>query len=120
MNASSKKLVAKRRRLLEKLEALTLLIHGSYLERFSTCSRKACACHQGKKHGPRGYVVIHREGRQRQVYVPKEQVPLIRKGLRQHEQALALLRQVTDINLKLMRDGLLEESLATEAQGEGQ
>ena len=120
MNASSKKLVAKRRHLLQKLEALTLLVHGSYLERFSTCSRKGCTCHQGKKHGPRGYVVIHRDGRQRQVYVPQEQVALIRKGLRQHEQALALLRQVTDINLKLRRDGLLEESLATEAQGESQ
>ena len=120
MNASFEKLVAKRRRLLQKLQALTLLVHGSYLERFSTCARKGCACHQGKKHGPRGYVVIHREGRQRQVYVPQEQVALIRKGLRQHEQALAILRQVTDINLKLMRDGLLEESLAPEAQGEGQ
>lgn len=119
MNASSKKLVAKRRRLLQKLEALTLLVHGSYLERFSTCSRADCACHQGKKHGPRRYVVIHRDKRQRQVYVPQEQVALIRKGLRQHEQALALLREVTDINLKLMRDGLLEESLTMETKGEG-
>lgn len=118
MNASFEKLVAKRRRLLQKLEALTLLVHGSYLERFSTCSRKGCACHKGKKHGPRGYVVVHRDGRQRQVYVPQEQVALIRKGLRQHEQALALLREVTDINLKLMRDGLLEESLTVETPGE--
>ncbi len=119
MNAGSKKLVARRRRLLQKLEALALLVHGSYLERFSTCSRKGCACHQGKKHGPRAYVVIHRDGRQRQVYVPQEQVAAVRKGLRQHEQALALLQQVTDINLKLMRDGLLEDSLSVDAQGEG-
>lgn len=119
MNASSKRLVARRRRLLQKLEALSLLVHGSYLERFSTCSRKGCACHQGKKHGPRTYVVIHRDGRQRQVYVPKEEVGSIRKGLRQHEQALALFRKITDINLKLMRDGLLEESLSIETQGEG-
>ena len=118
MNASSKKLVARRRRLLQKLEALSLLMHGSYLERFSTCARKGCACHQGEKHGPRVYVVVHRNGRQRQVYVPQEQVGIVRKGLRQHEQAMALLRQVTDINLKLMRDGLLEESLSVEAEGD--
>lgn len=118
MNAGSKKLVARRGRLLKKLEALTLVVHGSYLERLSTCSRKGCTCHQGKKHGPRAYVVIHRDGRQRQVYVPQEQVAPIREGLRQHGQALALLRQVTDINLKLMRDGLLEASLNVEAQGE--
>ena len=118
MNASSKKLVARRRRLLQKLETLSLLVHGSYLERLSTCSRKGCACHQGKKHGPRAYVVIRRDGRERLVYLPQEQVALIRKGVRQHGQALALLQQITDINIKLMRDGLLEESLNAETQGE--
>jgi hypothetical protein len=118
MNAKTKNLIARRRRLLEKLAGLSLVTHGSFLERFSTCSRKSCACHQGKKHGPRVYVVVYRDGRQRQVYVPQDQVAAVRKGLQQHEQAQGLLRQVTDINLKLMRDGLLEESLRTEAEGE--
>ena len=118
MNATARKLVAKRQRLLQKLAALSLLTHGSYLERFNTCARKNCACHQGKKHGPRAYVVIYRDGRQRQVYVPRDQLPAVRKGLRQHKRALDLLRRVTDINLKLMRDGLLEESLELEKEGE--
>jgi len=111
MNAKARKLIAKRQRLLGKLAALILVTHGSYLERFSTCARDKCACHQGKKHGPRAYVVIYRDGRQRQVYVPRSQLRAVRKGVRQHERALDLLRQVTDVNLKLMRDGLLEESL---------
>jgi hypothetical protein len=118
MNAKARKLIAKRRRLLSKLAALSLVTHGSYLERFSTCVRKKCACHQGKKHGPRAYVVIYRDGRQRQVYVPRDQLPAVHKGLRQHERALDLLRQVTDINLKLMRDSQLEESLELEKEGE--
>lgn len=51
--------------------------------------------------------------------MPLKQVALIRKGPGQHEQALALLRQVTDINPQLMWDGLSEKSFATEAYGEG-
>jgi len=109
MNAKARKLIARRQRLLNGLTELSLLTHGSYLERYSTCSRESCTCHQGKKHGPRAYIVVYRDGRQRQVYIPKEQVALIRKGLRQHERALDVLKQITDINLKLMREGLLEE-----------
>jgi len=118
MNAKARKLVERRHRLLHKLAEFSLLTHGSYLERFSTCARKNCACHQGEKHGPRSYVVVYRDGQQRQIYVPRDQLPLIRKGLRQHQRALALLQQITDINMKLMRDGLLEESLELEKEEE--
>lgn len=118
MNTKNRKLVGKRQRLLQELSALTLITHGSFLERFSTCVRKNCVCHSGEKHGPRAYVVVYRDGKQRQVYVPQDQIKTVRKGLRQHERALKLLRQVTDINLKLMRDGLLEESLEFETEGE--
>jgi hypothetical protein len=117
MNAKAQKLIAKRRRLLQKVAGLSLVTHGSYLERFSTCARKDCACHQGNKHGPRAYVVVYRGGKQRQVYVPQDQIAAVRKGVRQHERAVDLLRQVTDINLALMREGLLNESLRAEREG---
>lgn len=116
MTTTIHKLVAKRRRLLKKLAGLSLLTHGSYLERFSTCTRKNCACHQGDKHGPRAYVVVYRGGKQRQVYVPQDQVAAVRKGICQHDQALDLLQQVTEINLTLMRQGLLDESLKAERE----
>ena len=103
-------LMEKRERLLRKLAALKLLLHGSYLERFSTCTRKHCACHQGDTHGPRSYVVIYRSAQQRQVYVPQEQVRAVRQGLRQDEQATDLLRKITDLNLALMRAGTLDTS----------
>lgn len=117
MNAVLRKLVQKRQRLLGKLAALGCAVHGSYVERFSTCARKHCACHRGLKHGPRAYVVVYRNGRQRQVYVPKEQIRAIRKGLRQHEQAQELLHQITDLNLALMRAGVFEESFETTKRG---
>jgi len=71
-----------------------------------------------RKAWPRSYAVVYRDGRQRQIYVPRDQLPLIRKGLGQHQRALALLQQITDINMKLMRDGLLEESLELEKEEE--
>ncbi len=118
METKTRKLIEKRQRLLARLALLRLATHGSYLERFSTCARENCACHQGQKHGPRAYIVVYREGRQHQVYVPNEQLGVIRKGLLQYEQALKLLREITDINLALMRAGVLEQSLKLEKQGE--
>ncbi len=117
MNAKSRILIERRQRFLRELSSLALLTHGSYVERFSTCARENCACHQGRKHGPRAYVVVYRDGKQRQVYVPKDELKLVRKGLRQHERAMKLMRQITDINLKLMREGVLEESIEIESKG---
>lgn len=110
MDTTIGQLLQRRERLLRKLAALNLVVHGSYIERFSACARKQCACHQGDKHGPRSYVVIYRNARQRQVYVPQEQVRAVRQGLRQDEQAADLLRKITDINLALMRAGALDAS----------
>jgi len=104
------KLLAKRERLLQKLASLPLMVHGSYIERFSTCARKNCACHRGDKHGPRSYLVIYRNAQQRQVYVPRGQVHAVQRGLQQDKQAADLLRQITDVNLALMRAGELEAS----------
>ena len=110
METNVSRLLERRKRLLRKLAALKLVVHGSYIERFSTCARKHCACHQGDKHGPRSYVVMYRNAQQRQVYVPQAQVRAVRQGLRQDEQAADLLRKITDINLALMRTGALEAS----------
>jgi hypothetical protein len=118
MEVKMLKLIDKRQHLLQKMADLSLVVHGSYLERFSTCARRNCTCHQGKKHGPRAYVVVYRDARQRQVYVPQKQLPAVRRGLRQYEQLLELLRQVTRINLALMRAGALQESLAAARPGD--
>ena len=117
MNPRITKMIEMRKRLLDRMTGLGLLVHGSYLERFSTCSRENCACHQGKRHGPRSYVVIYRDERQRQIYVPQAQCVALRKGLRQHEQLLDWVRQITDINLALMREGVLDESAITPKRG---
>jgi len=114
MDAKLYKLVEKRRRLLAKLAKLEHLLHGSFVERFSTCSRENCRCHLGEKHGPRAYVVVYRDGRQRQVYVPQAQLGAVTKALKQDAQAQDLLRQISDCNLALMQAGVLDESFRDE------
>jgi len=118
MDTKTARLIEKRQRLLQKMANLSLVVHGSYLERFSTCARKNCQCHRGKKHGPRSYVVLYRDARQRQVYVPQEQRTTIQKGLRQYQQLLDLVRQITDINLTLMRTGAFAHSANASKKGD--
>jgi len=107
MKQTKQKLLNKRKVLLERLAQLSLLAHGSYLERFSTCIRKNCACRQGNKHGPRSYVVLYDQKRQFQIYVPQSQRQAIRRGIRQHEKLLAAVDEITSINIQLMRMGEL-------------
>ena len=107
MNKREKRRLRRRQVLMERMAQLSLLLRGSFLERFSACTRKNCACHQGQKHGPRSYLVVYRERKQRQVYVPQSQREAVRQGLRQHVQLRALVQEITRLNLQLMRAGAL-------------
>jgi len=100
---------AERGQLLEELSRLCLLIHGSYFERYSTCSRRGCACHEGRRHGPRAYVALRSAGRPAQRYVPRSQVSAVQKGVAQYQRLLQVADRITGINLELMRGGRLDE-----------
>lgn len=102
-------LLRRRSRLLQELSARSCLIHGSYLERYSTCTRAECTCHQGERHGPRAYVVVTQGQKQRQVYVPQAQIEAVRAGVRQYHRILELADRISEINLELMRGGALDE-----------
>ena len=103
-NARITELVDKRARLLEEMSSLTQMLHGSWVERYSVCSRKGCRCHQGELHGPRYYVVVNEEGRQRQRYVPLSQVPVALEGIEQHRRLQDIVEEITRINLELMKE----------------
>ncbi len=94
-----------RRELLRELGGLSGLLHGTWVERYSTCSRPGCACHRGKRHGPRHYLVINVNGRQRQRYVPERLAGAVLEGLSQHRRLLEIARRLTDLNLALLRGG---------------
>ena len=105
-----KKMMGERRKLLAELGTLAQMLHGSWVERFSTCSRADCRCHDGERHGPRRYLVINVAGRQRQKYVPNSQVPAVMMGIAQHRRLQEVVDRITEINIELMREGLLDGS----------
>jgi hypothetical protein len=102
-------LYRQRKALLGELSRLSLLIRGSSFARFSTCSRPNCLCHRGQRHGPRSYVAVMRDGRQKQHYVPREQVQAVRQGVEQYQHLLKIVDELTAVNLQLMRKGALDE-----------
>ena len=105
-----KTLRRKRQRLLMKLSEQTLLVRGSVFQRFSICSRPNCACHKGHRHGPRAYVAVTQNKVQKQHYVPQRQLDAVSEGIRQYHDLLDIVDRITQINLKLMRKGVLDES----------
>lgn len=98
-----KDLIDERRRLLGEMAGLSTLLHGTWLERHSTCSRPGCACHQGRRHGPRRYLVVYEEGRQRQCYIPAALEDAVRAGLSEHRRLQQIVARLTQINLSLLR-----------------
>lgn len=103
-----KALLSERRKLLEEMSSLSLLIHGSCFERYSVCSRPNCSCHAGERHGPRTYLADRREGRSRQHYVRRDQEQAVREGVRQYRRMTEIADRISEINLILARAGRLE------------
>ena len=95
--------------LLAEIGGLPRMLHGTWVERFSTCSRPRCRCHSGDRHGPRHYLVVREKGRQRQKYIPNGQVGAARTGLAEYHRAREIVDRITHINLALMKEGAYED-----------
>ena len=108
-NKNVKKLLNERTILLAELGKLSRMLHGSWVERFSVCSRPNCKCHNGHKHGPRHYLVILENSRQRQKYVPNSQVVAAKKGLSEYNRVCEIIDRITHINLALMKEDAYED-----------
>ena len=100
----SKELQKERAGLLAELATLSRLLHGSWVERYSMCSRSDCKCRRGERHGPRHYLVVNEAGRQRQKYVANSQVKAAMEGLAQHRRLRRIVDRITQLNLKLMKE----------------
>ena len=104
MNKKATTLRAQRDALLAEMASLRELLNGSLVQRYSTCSRKNCACHSGKRHGPRLYLAVTGEGGQRQSYIPAACVTRAAEGVAQGKRLRAIVRELTALNLRLLRD----------------
>ena len=97
-------IINERLQLLEELKSLTQILHGSWVERYSICSRKNCKCHKGQRHGPRHYLVINKNGCQRQKYIPNSLVDSTQKGVQQYQRLKDIVDRITCINLELIKE----------------
>lgn len=95
-----------RERLVRELAKMGRLIRGSLFQRFSTCSRSGCACHEGQRHGPRTYLSVSAGRKQRQIYVPADQVDSARQAVQQYHRLVALVERISHINLQLFKRGV--------------
>ncbi|HEY1208188.1 MAG TPA: DUF6788 family protein [Terracidiphilus sp.] len=81
------------------------LIHASLLERFLTCGRPECSCHQGQKHGP--FFYLNRclaKGRMSSLLLKSDaQITQARQAVQAYRQLLETLDQLSWINLELLR-----------------
>lgn len=104
------KLLKDRRRLLNELAAAPVLFRGTWMERYMTCTRPNCKCHRGEKHGPRGYLSVVQDGKQKMHYIRQRDQNLVKRGIANNERLQKLLLEITSINLELLREGYHDES----------
>jgi len=104
--ASSKaqRLALRRQKLLQQFSGLGPVLRASLIQRFTQCGRAGCKCMRGEKHGPAYYLTVsYAKGRTRQVYVPKDLLPLAQRWVGNYHQALSVLEEISSINLELIR-----------------
>lgn len=103
-NATTRGLASRRRQLVARLRDLGPVLRASILERYTTCGKAGCKCMQGEKHGPAYYLTVsYAKGKTRQVYVPKDLLPVVERWVGNYHQAMTVLEELSDINLELIR-----------------
>jgi hypothetical protein len=105
---SVRQLLARRRRLAAGLSAPERTLRGVLLSEGRRCSSEGCRCRRGELHGPYSYLAVYADGRGRTIYVPQaaQEATAAHVELTQHNEAL--LAEISQINLELLRRRALE------------
>ncbi|HNI83433.1 MAG TPA: hypothetical protein PLX21_15985 [Rhodocyclaceae bacterium] len=93
--------------LLERLRAPPDLLRASYVERYTTCGKAACACGRGQKHGPFYYLVANLSPGH--ILKSLLKTPAVRavaqRGVAGYQAHWEGLEELSQINLELLRRG---------------
>ena len=73
------------------------LIRGTLSTREKVCGKPTCKCARGEKHLAL-YLMASKDGRQRQMFVPKSDETKVRQWLEQYKKAENLLEQISDLH----------------------
>jgi hypothetical protein len=100
----AQQLTMRRQKLVQQLRGLGPVLRASLIERFTQCGKSGCKCMRGEKHGPSYYLTVsYAKGRTRQVYVPKDLLPLAENWVRNYHRAITVLEEISGIDLELIR-----------------
>ena len=79
------------------------IVRGSLLSRRRVCGKAGCKCTRGELHESL-YLVVTEKGRTRQLYVPKDFEPLVRRWVEDYHQARELMEEISRIYWDKVRE----------------
>jgi hypothetical protein len=100
---TERQLYALRRRLAAGVQDPALTLRGSLVSDMRRCSSERCRCRSGELHGPYSYLTVYRSGRSRMVYVPKAVAAIAAEHVEATRRGEALLAEISQVNLELLR-----------------
>jgi hypothetical protein len=105
---SVRQLLAGRQRLAGGLSDLERTLRGVVLHEGRRCSSEGCRCRRGELHGPYAYLAVYVGGRSRTIYVPAASAEVVEAHVQVAQRNEALLAEISQINLELLRRRALE------------
>jgi hypothetical protein len=105
---STRRLLARRRALADRLGPVEEVLTGSLAEQKRRCGKAGCRCAAGEPHGPYAYFTARPQGRGRGKYVPAGVVEVVRRYLQRGEQVETALAEISAINAELLARRVLE------------
>ena len=100
---SVRQLLSRRRRLAAGFSEPERTLRGVLLSEGRRCSSERCRCRRGELHGPYTYLAVYAEGRSRTIYVPRAVHEPAEQHVRVTQRNEALLAQISQINIELLR-----------------
>ena len=98
-----RRLLERRRRIIEKLPPLEEVLRGSVLVRSLRCGKPSCHCAEGDGHPATYLSVTHAGGRTEQISLPAELVPLAERGVAAYRAWWAAVEKLSAINRDRIR-----------------
>jgi hypothetical protein len=98
-----KRLIERRRRILERLPPLEEILRGSVVVRSLRCGKPSCHCAEGEGHHATYLSVTLAGGRTEQISLPAELVPIAKRGVALYHTWWAAIEKLSAINRDLIR-----------------
>jgi hypothetical protein len=105
------------RALVQSLLSLREQLQGSLFVRYGECGKEACACRQGRRHGPYYVLSLRTEGKGGFAYLDPERMAQARVLVSRHKDFRAGMRRLKRLNAELVV--LLRRYQAAMAQAGG-